>query len=63
MSENKNLVYIGKENMKRFGCFGGFFIKETKVKEIEKELIQEFLDDLDPESDHELIEKWEARRK
>ncbi len=33
----------------------------TEVYLKEQELIHEFLDDLDPESDHELIEKWEKR--
>ncbi|KKN09560.1 hypothetical protein LCGC14_1045500 [marine sediment metagenome] len=37
-----------------------FGVIYKKIDEKEK-LIKEFLNDLDPECDHELIEKWEKR--
>ena len=35
--------------------------KIIKLKKENRKLIVEFLDDLDRESDHELMEKWEAK--
>ena len=46
----------------RRGFTMGQMIKEALMNQ-KKELITEFLEDLDHESDHELIQKWEGKLK
>lgn len=42
-------------------CARFFYGNCPIIKQENQDLIKEFLADLDRESDHELIEKWEAR--
>lgn len=44
MSESKYLLFLTERSAKLLECLGGWWIKDIKVKKIEKELIQKFLD-------------------
>jgi len=74
MSENKYLVYLNDKQAKNNGCISGWYIHSTKVKKIEKKLMEEFINDLEAIQDNildeytdgitigEVEEKWEERK-